>query len=99
MPRAYLSPCGRESVFLCLRAGLSPSKCLENAREGIAKRGYSWPTFPANSLIQLTFAFFWIAIYPTTRPVADNPRIALAGTRMRTGHSGRAAVSGSVAQR
>ena len=33
---ANLPPWGGESIFLHLRAGLPPSKCLENAREGIS---------------------------------------------------------------
>jgi hypothetical protein len=33
--RRLISPlCGGESIFPHLRAGLSPSKCLENARGG-----------------------------------------------------------------
>ncbi len=37
--RRYLSPCGRESVFLQLPAVLSPSKCLENALLQVTRAG------------------------------------------------------------
>lgn len=68
-------------------------------RDLAAPRGQNPAESLANPLIPLTSIILRAATYPTPGRLPHNACIALTGTRLRTGVSGRAAVSGSVALR